>query len=83
MITPKKHISLYESLMGLSVFIYSRLIKKVSTVDELWTSYQKINNSKKFPAKHGFDNFILAIDILFSLKRIKLNNRGKLENEVN
>ncbi len=81
MIVPKKHISIYESLLGLSNFIHIQLKENKLTVDELWTKYQKINNSKKFPAKHNFDNLILAIDILFSLKKIKLNQDGKLENE--
>ena len=82
MILPKKHISIYESLLGLSNFIYLELRENELTVDELWTRYQKINNSKKFTAKHSFDNLILAIDILFSLKKIKLNQEGRLKNEA-
>ncbi len=82
MILPKKHITIYESLVGLSGFINFQLKERELTVDELWKKYNKINNSKKFPAKHNFDNLILAIDLLFGLKKIKLTDDGKLTNET-
>jgi hypothetical protein len=81
MILPKKHITIYESLLGLSNFAYSKIKEQELTVDELWTLYQKINHSKRFPARHSFDNLILSIDILFSLKKIRLTEEGKLKNE--
>ncbi|MFW5804381.1 MAG: ABC-three component system middle component 6 [bacterium] len=83
MILPQKHISIYESLLGLSNYISLKLNEKNYTIDEMWSYYQKINHTKKFPAKHNFNEFILAIDLLYSLKRVKLNSEGKLQNEIN
>ena len=82
MILPKKHITIYESLIGLSNFILLQLKEKELTVDEIWNRYRKIDNSKIFPARHNFDNLILAIDILYSLRKINLTSDGKLKNEV-
>ena len=83
MILPQKHITLQESLLGLSSFVLLQLDQSDLTVDEIWLKYLKINNSKKFPAKHNFDDIILAIDILFSLKKIKSTSEGKLIHGTN
>lgn len=82
MILPQKHISIYESLIGLSNWVYLQLREQELTIDELWNKYKRIDQSKKFPAKHNFDNLVLSIDILFSLKKIQLIHEGKLKNET-
>ncbi|MGV8162407.1 MAG: ABC-three component system middle component 6 [Candidatus Nanoarchaeia archaeon] len=82
MILPKKHLTLYESIIGLSTFVLTQLESQPLSVDELWMKYKKINYTKRFPAKHNFDNLILALDILYSLKKIKVDEEGKLKNEA-
>jgi len=82
MILPKKHVTIHESLVVLAGFIFKQLKEGDLTVDELWLNYNKINNTKKFPAKHNFDDLILAIDILYGLKKINITEFGQLKNET-
>jgi hypothetical protein len=80
MIFPKKHINLSESIFGLS-HILLKILKENSckvSLDELWEKFEKINNTDKFQAYHSFDNFILAINLLYSLGIIK-NKREIIE----
>lgn len=78
MIFPKKHLTIYESLIGLSSYILNSLKSQKMDIDQIWKSYKKLDGTKAYPAKHNFDDVVLAIDILFSLKKIDLNNGGKL-----
>lgn len=78
MILPSKHIRLSESYLGLGGFILSKL-KSPTTVDKLWTDFTKVANSNTFPANHSFDNFVLTIDILFSLGLVEIDTDGKLQ----
>lgn len=77
MILPGKHIRFSESLMGLGGILLS-FLKTPSTIDELWLQYSKINDSKKFPAYHDFDNIVLALDYLFIIGAVDLNFEGKI-----
>jgi hypothetical protein len=83
MIFPKKHITVYESLMGLVGFVLLIVKEEKLTIDEVWKKYDKINDSKKFPAKHNFDDLVLSIDILFSLNKINVDDEGRILYEVN
>lgn len=78
MIFPKKHLTIHESIIGLSSHIFSLLNIKEMDLDQVWESYIKINNTKKFPAKHDFDHLVIAVDILFAMKKIDFNKEGKL-----
>jgi len=78
MIFPEKHLSLYESLIGLSSYILITLKEKEMDLDAIWETYRKFNDTKKYPAKHNFDDVVLAIDILFALKKINVNKNGIL-----
>lgn len=82
MILPSKHIKLCESLIGLSSFLYELLTSRM-TVDELWRKFNKKVNAGEFPTQHSFDNFILAIDLLYILSRVELSENKILRNEVN
>lgn len=79
MILPSKHIRLSESLLGLGGVLLT-ITKEPVTVDDIWFKYSQINNSKnKFPAYHNFDNVILALNYLFLIGAIEINN-GKIKN---
>jgi len=81
-ILPSKHIKLSESYLGLGGFILGKL-KTPSTVDKLWKDFIKVANTSTFPAAHSFDNFILTIDILFSLGLVEADAEGKLKRATN
>ena len=77
MVFPNKHLTISESLLGLGSAIL-RIWDEPCWLDELWEEYEKINNSEEFPADHSFDNFVLALDFLYSKDLIKLNEEGKI-----
>lgn len=77
MILPKKHIRLSESIFGLSSVILS-LIQRPVTFDELWSSFQKINNTVTLPVHHDLDNFILGLTFLYTIGAVKEDKRGKI-----
>ena len=80
MILPSKHISFSQSLLGLGGFIVANL-KEPLTIDEIWQKYAK-TSKKRFPGYHSFDNLVLAIDLLYLMGNIKINEKGQLYNEV-
>lgn len=83
MILPSKHIRFSESLLGLGGILLS-FINEPKTVDEIWFQYLEINNSKKvFPAYHNFDNVILALNYLYLIGVIQIDNNGKIQNATN
>ena len=82
MILPSKHIKLCESLIGLSSFLFELLISRM-TVDELWGKFNKKIDAGEFPTKHSFDNFILAIDLLYILQKVELIENKIQRHEVN
>lgn len=77
MILPDKHIRLAESIFGLSSFVLS-LIEEKNDVDTLWQKFTPYNNTEQLPANHSFDNFILSLDLLFSLNLITLDDAGAI-----
>ena len=53
-------------------------------IDKIRLLYSEINNSKKgFPAYHNFDNVILALNYLYLVGAILIDNNGKIHNAVN
>lgn len=80
MILPSKHLRFSESLLGLGGVLLT-FIKEPVTIDDIWLKYSEINNTKnKFPAYHSFDNIILALDYLYLIGAIEINNVGKIQN---
>jgi hypothetical protein len=78
MILPSKHIRLSESLLGLSAVLLEFLQTPIS-VDELWFKFSGINNSRdKFPAYHSFDNVVLALNILYSMGIVDIEENGNI-----
>ncbi len=77
MLLPDKHIRIAESLIGLGGFILEAL-KTPRTIDELWTDFQKVNNTDSFPAYHSFGNLILSVDFLFSIGAVDEDSHGRI-----
>lgn len=78
MILPSKHINLSESLFGLGGIIL-KILKNPMTLDDLWVRYSKMNNKKSlFPSYHSFDHVILALNYLFAIEVIDINDGDKI-----
>ena len=78
MILPTKHIRISESLIGLGGYLL-KYFKVPITVDQLWLKYEKANNNS-FPAYHNFDNVVLALNLLFLMGIVDINEKGELYN---
>ena len=81
MILPKKQLSLNESFFGFGAFLLEHINSPIS-VDELWGYYKDSYESKKYPVKFSFDQFIMALDYLFIIGAIKENEGGLLCYEI-
>lgn len=80
MILPSKHIRLSESLLGLGAVLLD-FLNAPMTIDELWFKFLEINNRKEtFPAYHSFDNLILALDCLYAMGIIDIEENGNIYN---
>lgn len=77
MLLPNKHITLAQSIIGLGSFALGAL-EKPKSVDALWTEFQEVNNTARFPAYHTFENMMLAIDFLFTIGVIEEDQNGKI-----
>lgn len=76
MFLPDKHISFAESLLGLGHFVLESLQSPI-TIDNLWRSFEKIQGNE-YPAYHSFDNLVLAVDALYAIGAIDLDDEGQL-----
>lgn len=76
LLLPNKHITFAESLLGLGSFVLENL-NPAKNIDSLWWKYEKVKG-KEYPAHHSFDNFILAIDILFAIGAIEISADGNI-----
>lgn len=66
MLMPTKHTNFSESLLGFGSYILGK-IDKYRLIDELWDEYLSDYNNTIYPAKHSFDNLLLALTFLHSL----------------
>ena len=83
MILPTKHIKLAESLIGLGAVLTQLIGKTPLSVDELWFRFQKINNDRiTLPAYHSFDNVVLALNCLYVMGVIEIDNKGNIYNAI-
>jgi len=76
MILPSKHIKFSQSIIGLSGFLLTQLEEPL-TIDDLWVKYSNAS-VKRFPSFHDFDNVVLAVNLLFMIEAIQLDDNGKL-----
>jgi hypothetical protein len=75
MLLPDKHITFSESLLGFGSFLLSKL-QGPMTADQLWRSYERDANS--YPAYQSFDNMILALNVLYAIGALHINEYGEL-----
>lgn len=80
MLMPKKHIKLSESYLGLGAYIIS-ILEVPMTVDSCWNKlFESYIKKGKIAKSHSFDNYILTLDFLYSLKAIDINQKGEIYN---
>ena len=77
MLMPKKHINLSESLIGIGGIILQCLGKNSKSLDAI-ISYNK--NKKIY---NNTDSIVLAIDYLYSIGAIDINEEGGIYNVFN
>ncbi len=84
MLMPKKHINLSESLIGIGGIILQCLGKNVKSLDAI-ISYtdQIIDNNKNRKIYNNTDSILLAIDYLYSIGAIDINEEGGIYNVFN
>ena len=73
MILPKKQLSINESYFGFGAFLLEKLTEPIS-VEDLWEYYKDSYTNVKF----SFDQFVIALDYLYIIGAIKINERGLL-----
>lgn len=83
MILPSKHIRISESLVGLGAYLLKYLKDGPQSVDQLWFKVGKQNDTKKAFSYHGFDNVVLALNYLYIIGAIEINNEGQIYNATN
>lgn len=84
MLMPKKHINLSESLIGIGGIILQCLGKNIKSLDSI-ISYtdQIIDNNKSKKIYNNTDSILLAIDYLYSIGAIDINEEGGIYNVFN
>ncbi len=80
MLMPDKHIRFAESLLGLGAFVIDAL-ETPKSLDTLWQALREAIESGRLPARHGFDQLVLAVDMLYSIGAVRLASNGLLERE--
>ncbi len=79
MILPTKHTNLSESILGLSGYLLTFLKVRPYSVDELWAKLEAIKQKGNVQySKHTFDNLVLAIDLLFMIGAISMDNNDNI-----
>jgi hypothetical protein len=63
---PDKHIRWAESLLGLSAYLLEQLTEP-RTVDQLWEGLKVDFQKSRYPARHSFENLVLALDTLYAI----------------
>ena len=81
MIVPTKHISVAESILGFGAVLLEGISGSIH-VDDLWRRFHRINNSKDYPSYQSFDNFILALDLLYIVGLIELEADGSVTRAI-
>lgn len=72
MIIPKKHISLSESIIGLSAIIYSSIGNK-DNIDDI---FARVKKDRRVPKSFDLDSIVMGLDFLFSIGLVVLTEDG-------
>ena len=75
MLLPHKHVRFSNSLIAIAGYIRSLIDGPVS-IEELWIKIEQKNKSTIITP--SFTQFILAVDILFCIKQITLDNENRI-----
>ncbi|BCO21044.1 hypothetical protein KUC3_39010 [Alteromonas sp. KC3] len=73
MFSPKKHIRLSESILGLGANVLSLLSRPLSP-EQIYDRLKSLN----LLISHDFEHIILALDFLYACGAIELNEQGKI-----
>lgn len=71
---PNKHILFSNSLLAVAGLLRSKLAVKSLTIDELWLTIKHDNSI----IKPDFTEVILAINILYAIQQLTLNDYSEL-----
>lgn len=67
---PDKHIKFSESLLGLGSYVLEAL-STPQTIDDLWSNFSKACRAGNYPARHSFENLVLAVDTLYAIGAVE------------
>jgi len=74
MIMGDKIVKIEDSLFSIGGYILSILKNDSLSIDKLYENF-----SKQYPKKISFENFIYAIDFLYMIKKIEINDEDKIK----
>lgn len=81
---PQKHVRTSESLLGLGALVLVALEQDPKSLDTLWTELRQFDAVKdRANGSVSLDRVVLAIDFLFAIDAITLNNEGLLAHAPN
>ena len=81
MILPTKHIRFSESILGLAGYLLNYIKTNTScSIDELWDYCQHSTTNSHCFVNQSFDNIIKAVDLLYMMGIVELNEEGKVQN---
>ncbi|WP_145526433.1 ABC-three component system middle component 6 [Yersinia rohdei] len=75
MLLPHKHIRFSNSLVAIAGYIRT-IIEEPLSIDELWLKVEQKKATELI--KPSFTQFIFAIDILFCIKQIVVDEEGRI-----
>ena len=80
MILPTKHIRFSESILGLAGYLLNHIKTNTScSIDELWEYCQQSTTSSRCFVNQSFDNIIKAVDLLYMMGIVELDEEGKVQ----
>lgn len=84
LITPTKNVSLAQSIIGVSSVIYSIVKRDNYSIDETFDILKKEYYNDKFLNYNlDFNQYILGLCFLYSLKKINIKENGVIYCETN
>lgn len=84
LITPTKNVALSQSIIGISSIIYNTVKNDNYSVDEVYEILKsKYYNKKVISYDLDFNQYILGLCFLYSLKKINIKENGVIICEIN
>jgi hypothetical protein len=79
-LVPHKHVLFSASLLAVAGVVRAHLEKEPTTLDELWVRMSK--NAELSLVKPSFTEVILAVDLLFAVGQVDLNEFSQIQRTV-